>query len=218
MAKTTKKEVKENIVNEVENVMDVNKEVGQDTPKVEFTPLSLDELKNKITIAETIGILAKQAIVNIVYNSCVKLDDDNCVYYVDHIMKAVAYNFAILEQYTNFYDVVENASEYTYEYLNKIGLFDCVKDVVWKDVEEVDAMICDFTFRVADLNSVGSCIYRMIGEGIKNMPKLDVAKILKDIPTVINGIDKDIIKAVVGEFKNGNGGNIIKMQNANKKK
>lgn len=217
MAKTTKKEVKENIVNEVENVMDANTEMNQEMPRVEFTPLSFDELKEKIIVTESVGIVAKQMIVDVVYNSCVKLDNYNGVYYIDHIMKNVAYNFATLEQYTDFYNVVENATEYTYEYLKQIGLFDYVKSVIYKDVEEVDDMIYDFPSRVMDLNSVGSCVYRLIGEGIKNMPKLDVAKVLKDLPSVINGIDKDIIKTVVGEFKNGNGGNIIKMANAQNK-
>ena len=217
MAKTTKKETKENIVNEVENVMDVNTEMNQEMPKVEFTPLSFDELKEKIIVAETIGIVAKQMIVDVVYNSCVKLDNDNGIYYIDHIMKNVAYDFATLEQYTDFYSVVENASEYTYEYMSKIGLFDYVKSVIHKDMEAVDEMIYDFASRVIDLNGVGSCVYRLIGEGIKNMPKLDVHKFLKDLPSVINGIDKDIIKSVVGELKNGNAGNIINMANAKKK-
>ena len=208
MAKTTKKETNKNVVNEVENTMD---------KKVEFVPLSFDDLKEKITIQDTIGVVAKQIIVDIVYDNCVKLDNYNGVYYIDHIMKSVAYNFAILEQYTDFYNVVENASEYTYEYLKQIGLFDYVKSIVYKDVEEIDEMIYDFASRVMDLNSVGSCVYRLIGEGVKNMPKLDVAKVLKDLPSVINSIDKDIIKTVVDEVKNGNAGNIIKMANAKKK-
>lgn len=213
MAKTTKKEVKENMVNEVENVMNETKDV----PKVEFTPLSFEELKEKIEVRKFIGVLAKQTMIDVIYNSCVKLDDKNGVYYIDHIMKNVAYNFAMLEQYTNFYYVVENAQEYSYEYLTNIGMFDYVYTAVVADLVEVDEMIYDFGARVADLNSVGSCVYRLIGEGIKNMPKLDVSKVLKEIPQVINGIDKDIIKTVVGEFKDGKGGNIIKMANAKNK-
>ena len=217
MAKTTKKEVKENIVNEVENVMDVNKEMNQDTVEVKFAPLSFDELKEKIEIRNTIGVLPKQTMVHTIYDSCVKLDDKNGIYYIDHIMQNVAYDFSMLEQYTNFYYVVENAQEYTYEYLKDVGLFDYVYQTVAKDLVEVDETIYDFGARVADLNSIGSVVYRMIGEGIKNMPQLDVHKVLKEIPSVINGIDKDIIKAVVGEFKGGNGGNIIKMANAKNK-
>ena len=207
MAKTAKNKTNENVVNEVDNVMN---------EKIEFVPLSLDELKEKIEVKKTISVLAKQAIVNTIYASCVKLDTDNGVYYVDYIMKNVAYYFSILEQYTNFYDVVENAQEYSYEYLKNVGVFDYVVIEASSDLTEVDEAVSEFITRVADLNSVGSCIYRLIGEGIKNMPKLDIAKVLKDLPSVINGIDKDIIKTVVGEFKNGNGGKIINMANINK--
>ena len=208
MAKTTKNKTNKNVVNEVEIVMDA---------KVEFVPLSLDELKEIITIKNTIGVIAKQTMVHTIYNSCVRMDADNGIYYIDYIMQSVAYYFAMLEQYTNFYDVVENAQEYSYEYLKDIGMFDYVSITVSSDLSEVDEMVNEFVTRVADLNSMGSFIYRIIGEGIKNMPKLDVAKILKDIPNVINGIDKDIIKTVVGELKGGNGGKIINMANAKKK-
>jgi hypothetical protein len=160
---------------------------------------------------------AKQTIVNTVYTSCVKEDTIGGVYYLDHIMKMVAYDFSILEQYTNFYNVVENAQEYSYEYLKDIGIFDYVCEIVSLDLIEINEMIIDFTTRVSDLNSTGSFVYRLIGEGVKNMPKLDVNKVLKEIPKVINGIDKDIIKTVVGEFKDGKGGNIIKMANAKNK-
>ena len=208
MAKTTKNKTNENVVNEVENVMDV---------KVEFTPLSLDELKEKIEIKNTVSVLAKQTIVNTIYNSCVKTDADNGIYYIDYIMRTVAYDFSVLEQYTNFYDVVENAQEYSYEYLKDIGVFEYVCEMVSSNLMDIDEMIYGFIQRVNDLNSVGSVIYRLIGEGVKNMPKLDVNKVLKEIPKVINSIDKDIIKTVVGEFKNGNGGKIINMANAKNK-
>lgn len=204
MAKVT-----ENIVNEVENVMEEKVET------VEFVALSLDEIKDKITIKKKIGVLAKQEIVKVVYDSCVKKDDANGVYYLDRIMGRVAYDFAVLSNYTDFYSVIENAPIYTYDYLDEIGLFDYVLENMTDDIDSVSAAIDDFESRVAALNSVGACLHRIVGEGFKNMPTMsDFRKLLKEIPKVLNSVDKDVIKTFAGEFKNGN---IINIANAKKK-
>lgn len=203
--------VVENIVNEVENVMEEKVEVVE---QVDFVKLTLDEIKDKITIKNKIGVLAKQKIVKVVYDTCVKKDDGNGIYYIDTIMRDVAYNFAILDDYTDFYSVVENAADYSYDYLDEIGLFDYVRANLSDDVMCVRDAICGFESRVIDLNSVGSCLHRIVGDSTKNMKNLDLGKLLKDIPSVINGIDKDVLKIFANELK---GGNIINMSKVNKK-
>lgn len=203
--------VVENIVNEVENVMEENVEMVE---QVEFVKLTLDEIKEKITVKNKIGVLAKQEMVQVIYNSCVTKDETNGIYYIDAIMREVAYNYAVLGNYTDFYSVVENAAAYEYDYLDEIGVFDYVSANLSNDIMSVRDAVCGFEARVIDLNSVGSCLYRIVGDGIKNMKNVDIGKFLKDIPKAINSIDKDVIKIVTSELKNGN---VINMPNVNKK-
>ena len=188
----------------------VSEEVQTEDVLFELPELTLDELKEKITIKQRMGVIAKQEVINTVYNSCVKKDEQNGIYYIDSIMLQVAYDLAMLGNCTDFYTVVENAAAYNYDDLNEIGIFDYVDTVVnIEDISDIDNAIEGFSNRVADLNGIGSFMYRILGDFTKKTADIDFNKLLKDIPKAINGIDKDVIAIVAKELGNGQLGKIL---------
>ena len=125
-------------------------------------------------------------------------------------MAQVAFDFAMLGNCTNFYEVIENASVYTYDYLNELDVFNCVlMGVNTDDYKDIIAVIKGFADRVANLNSVGCFIYRILGDFTKKMPNIDVNKLIKDIPKALNGIDKDVLAVFAKELGNGQIGKIL---------
>lgn len=203
----TTQEVIEEVVNEMTT------EETTEAP----TLLTLDEFKEKLIIKEKASIAEQKMLVQTVYDSCVKKDEENGIYYIDYIMQLVAYSFSILSYYTNYYEIVENADGYTYEYLDEIGLFDYVVSNI--DTDMVWAMINNFDTRVADLNSVGCFVYRVVDKATKNMPDIkDLQKLIKSVPKVINGIDKDVLAVFAKDLKDGKVINIDKAKNTKAKK
>lgn len=207
----TMQETVENTVNKV-----VDEAVTEETVETP-TLLTLDEFKEKLTIKKRASVVEQQMLVQTVYDSCVKKDEENGIYYIDYIMLQVAYNFSVLQYYTDYYEVVEGSDNYTYEYLDEIGVFNYVAENI--DVGVVRAMIEGFELRVANLNSVGSFVYRLLGDFTKKMPDIkDLNKIIKNIPKALNSIDKDTISIFAKELGNGNLlGNLQKQENANLK-
>lgn len=203
----TTQDVVENVVNEV---------VAEETTEPP-TLLTLDEFKEKLIIKNKTSIAEQQMLVETVYDSCVEKDEENGIYYIDYIMLQVAYNFSILQYYTNYYEIVENTDVYTYEYLDEIGVFDYVAENT--DTGAVWVMVNDFTTRVADLNSVGCFMYRIADRFTKNMPSAkDLSKLVKSLPRAINNIDKDVLAVVAKELKDGKVINIDKAKNTKAKK
>lgn len=199
----TTQEVAENIA----------EEVATETPIL----LTLDEFKEKLTIKKKASISEQQMLVQTVYDSCVKKDEENGIYYIDYIMQLVAFNFSILQYYTNYYDVVEGADNYTYEYLDEIGVFDYIADNI--DTDVVWVMIDDFDTRVTNLNGVGCFVYRIADRFTKNLPDVkDFNKLIKSIPKVINSIDKDVLAVFAKDLKDGKVVDINKAKNTKVKK
>jgi hypothetical protein len=172
--------------------------------------MTLDEFKEKVEIKKFISIYAQKQIVEMVYSNCVVEDTANGIYYIDEIMQQVALDFAVLEHYTNFYDVIENAQAYTYDYLYEVGVFGYLNDKSKNgemDVHNVCRAISNFTMRIADLNNVGSCLHRTIKEVVSNLPKVDLDKAIKGLtkalPKAINSIDKEVLNIFVKDLKEG---------------
>lgn len=201
-----------------ENVVEMEqKEVKADKNVIEIPALTLDDFKEKVTIKERIGFVDKQAIIQLVYDGCVVKDEENGIYYIDSIMQDVNYRLAILGMYTNYYDVIEYATNYSYDYLNEIGVFSYVLNIVNTDVLDIDYAIDDFKSRVESLNSVGAFMYRTVDKIVKDMPTMkDLNKLINNLPKLINGVDKDVLKIFAGELKNGNVTNkVIEKDNSN---
>lgn len=202
----------------VENVVEMEQtEVKADKNVIEIPALTLDDFKEKVTIKERIGFVDKQAIIQLVYDGCVVKDEENGIYYIDSIMQDVNYRLAILGMYTNYYDVIEYATNYSYDYLNEIGVFSYVLNIVDADVLDIYYAIDNFKSRVKSLNSVGACLYRTVDKIVKDMPTMkDLNKLINNLPKLINGVDKDVLKIFAGELKNGNVTNkVIEKDNSN---
>lgn len=199
MAKKKVEKVEANT--EVENVETVQ-EVVQEKP---FVPLTFEEIKEKITVKSKCGVADKMGIVQVVENTCIYKDEANGVFYVSEIMRVVGESFGVLQYYTNFYDVIENASDYTYDYLYECGLFDYVKSQIdSKDYEVVDSSLYDIYEKVRNWNSLGSCLYRIVDKTVKELPNMkDINKLIKGLPKVLNSVDKDTLAIFAKELGNG---------------
>ena len=91
------------VVNEQDNAQ-VSADNAQETVK-ELPKINLEEFKQKVTIKKYIPFSSKKSIVDLIYTNCVIKDEENGIYFIDTLMKEMAYNFAILDYYTDFYDV-----------------------------------------------------------------------------------------------------------------
>lgn len=189
----------------VENVVETeHTEVKAEETVVEIPTLTLEDFKEKVTVKERIGFLEKQALIQSVYDVCVKKDEANGIYYIDYITLDVYSNLAMLGMYTDYYEVIEYANNYSYDYLDEIGIFNYVFDIVVKDFINVKYAIEEFETRVADLNSIGSCLYRIINETLVKLPDVkDINKLINNLPKAINKIDKGVLEVFAKEFKNG---------------
>ena len=200
----------------IEVVEDVIQEVADEVvaEKSVVLDMTLEDFKDKVEIKKNISIYAQKQIVDIVYANCVINDEENGVYYIDEIMQQVALDFAVLEHCTNFYDVIENAQLYTYDYLYEIGVFGYLSDMSkdgQMDIHNACVAITNFNERVASLNSVGSCLHRLVKDFIKKMPDAkSLDKIIKGLPKAINSIDKDVLGALANKSNNGK---ILKVDN-----
>ena len=193
-----KKKVEKVEVNtEVENVETVQEKI--------FEPLTLEEIKEKITVKSKCTIFDKKTIVQLVENGCVEKDEINGVFYIDELMETVSKSFGILAYYTDFNMVVEDSGSYTYDYLYDCGLFDYIESQVdKKDMDILDSAIYGIYEKVRNLNSLGSCLYRIVDKTVKELPNMkDINKMIKGLPKVLNNIDKDTLAIFAKELGNG---------------
>ena len=191
---------------EVETTEVQNVETVQETVQEKiFKPLTFEEIKEKITVKSKCAIFDKKAIVQLVENGCIEKDEINGVFYMDELMETVSKSFGILAYYTDFNTVVENSDSYTYDYLYDCGLFDYIESQVdKKDMDILDSAIYGIYEKVRNLNSLGSCLYRIVDKTIKNLPDAkDVNKMIKGLPKVLNNIDKDTLAIFAKELGNG---------------
>ena len=68
----------------------------------------------------------------------------------------------------------------------------------------IDGAIFDIYEKVRNWNSLGSCLYRIVDKAIKDLPNMkDINKMIKGLPKVLNGIDKDTLAIFAKELGNG---------------
>jgi hypothetical protein len=68
----------------------------------------------------------------------------------------------------------------------------------------VDSSLYDIYEKVRNWNSLGSCLYRIVDNFVKNLPDVkDINKMIKGLPKVLNGIDKDTLSIFAKELGNG---------------
>ena len=219
-----KKKVEKVEVNtEVENVETVQETVQE---KI-FEPLTLEEIKAKITVRSKSTILEKKAIVQLVESGCIEKDEINGVFYMDELMEEVSKSLGILDYYTDFHTAIENADHYTYDDLYECGLFDYIESQIdKKDKEMLDNAIYGIYDKVRNWNSLGSCLYRIVDKTVKELPNMkDMNKLIKGLPKVLNGIDKDTLAVFAKELGNGtianqviNKDNVVDITTSKKKK
>ena len=187
------------------NTVEVVNETVNETVK-ELKEITLEDFKNNVTVYPRIGFMKKQAIVQSVYNNSVIKDIENGIYYVDVIMSNITFDINMLDSYTNFYDVYEDADKYSYDYLKDVGVFNCVyTQVDVADMALVEEAIEERLMKVDALNSVGSCLYRTIKEVTKDLPNMqDFNKLLNKLPKLLDKMDKEKLEIFTRELKNGN--------------
>jgi hypothetical protein len=187
---------------EVETTEVQNVEAVQEKP---FMPLTFEEIVEKIAVKSKSTILEKEAIVQLVENNCIVKDETNGVFYVDELMQVVSASLGLLNYYTNFNEVIENAGSYTYDYLYECGLFDYIESQMdKKDYKMLDDALYSIYDKVRNLNSLGSCLYRIVDKTIKELPNMkDVNKMIKGLPKILNNIDKDTLSVFAKELGNG---------------
>ena len=197
-----KKVEKVEVNTEVENVETVQETVQEE--KV-FSPLTFEEIKEKITVKSKCTIFDKKAIVQLVETGCIEKDEINGVFYIDDLMETVSKSFGILGYYTDFNTVVEDSGSYTYDYLYDCGLFDYIESQVdKKDMDILNSAIYGIYEKVRNLNSLGSCLYRIVDKTVKELPNMkDINKLIKGLPKVLNNIDKDTLAIFAKELGNG---------------
>ena len=193
------------VVNEQDNAQ-VSADNAQETVK-ELPKINLEEFKEKVTIKKYIPFSSKKSIVDLIYTNCVVKDEENGIYFIDTLMKEMAYNFAILDYYTDFYDVYENAREYSYDEIAESGVFNYITSTYcecYKDIGSLDDAIYRFNDRVNALNSTGASLYRILNGLSDKMPDVnELGKLMQELPNVLNKVDPKVIEMFSKDLKNG---------------
>lgn len=193
------------VVNEQDNAQ-VSADNAQETVK-ELPKINLEEFKEKVTIKKYIPFSSKKSIVDLIYTNCVVKDEESGIYFIDTLMQEMAYNFAILNYYTDFYDVYENAREYSYDEIAEAGVFRYITDPYcdrYEDICSLDDAIYRFNDRVNALNSTGTSIYRILNSLSDKMPDInELGKLMQDLPEVLNKVDPKVIEMFSKDLKNG---------------
>ena len=193
------------VVNEQDNAQ-VSADNAQETVK-ELPKINLEEFKEKVTIKKYITFSSKKSIVDLIYTNCVIKDEENGIYFIDTLMKEMAYNFAILDYYTDFYDVYENAREYSYDEIAEAGIFSYITNQYcecYKDVGSLDDAIYRFNDRVNALNSTGASLYRLLNGLLDKMPDVNkLEEIMQELPKALNNVDPKVIEMFGKDLKNG---------------
>lgn len=201
MAKATQK-----IATEVEETKIQTEETEvQETVEVkDFEKITLDEFKEKVTLRPTISLSETRDIIKLVSDNCIIEDKENGVFYIDYLMRDVVYDIAILNFYTNFGDVIDNAELYQYDYLNSIGVYEYIKTNTNSDITEY-YVVQNIENKVDALNSVGSCLHRVLSDVVAKIPDIkDINKTLNSLPKLLNKIDPKVIEAFTKDLKSGN--------------
>lgn len=193
------------VVNEQDNAQ-VGADNAQETVK-ELSKINLEEFKEKVTIKKYIPFSSKKSIVDLIYTNCVVKDEENGIYFIDTLMKEMAYNFAILDYYTDFYDVYEKAREYSYDEIAEAGIFSYITNPYcecYNDVGSLDDAIYRFNDRVNALNSTGASIYRILNSLSDKMPDInELEEIMQELPKALNNVDPKVIEMFGKDLKNG---------------
>lgn len=193
------------VVNEQDNAQ-ISADNAQETVK-ELPKINLEEFKEKVTIKKYIPFSSKKSIVDLIYTNCVVKDEESGIYFIDTLMQEMAYNFAILDYYTDFYDVYENAREYSYDEIAEAGIFDYITDPYcdrYDDICSLDDAIYKFDDRVKALNSTGASLHRILNGLLDKMPDVnELDKLMQDLPEVLNKVDPKVIEMFSKDLKNG---------------
>lgn len=201
-----KKTVVENVTNEVEVSVNEQDNAQVDTQKVikELPKIILEEFKEKVKFKNYISISEKSEIIDLVWTNCIVKDEENNIYYIDSVMKDVAFHLAVLRYYTDFYSVYEYAEEYSYDELAEAGIFDRI-EYRNCDIDSINDIIrFDFEERVKAMNSTGASLYRLLGGLLDKMPDAnEISKTIKELPEVLNKVDPKVIEMFGKDLKNG---------------
>ena len=205
MAKATQKTETQAEETEVQETVEVK----------DFEKVTLDEFKERVTFRPTISLSIKRDIIKLVSDNCIVEDKENGVFYIDYLMRDVVYDIAILNFYTNFDEVIDNAQLYTYDYLNSIGVYEYVRtNTLNSDLTEY--VIRTIENKVETLNSVGSCLNRVLNNVVAKIPDIkDINKTLNSLPKLLNKIDPKIVEAFTKDLKSGNIGESANEQQEN---
>lgn len=193
--------------NGVENVsVDVQDNVQVDTQETvkELPKIILEEFKEKVKFKNYIPLSDKNAIIDLVWKNCIVKDEANGIYYIDSIMRDVAFHLAVLRYYTDFYDVYEYAEDYSYDELAETGMFNRIA-YTNDDIDSVNDIIqFNFEERVRAMNSTGSSLHRLLGGLLDKMPDVNkLGEVIQELPKVLNSVDPKVIEMFAKDFKNG---------------
>lgn len=180
-----------------ENV--VAEEAVKKLPKIDF-----EEFKAKVKFKSYIPFSDKNEIIKLVWNNCVVKDEEHGIYYIDNVMKNIAFHLAVLRYYTDFYDVYEDAEKYHYDELAEAGVFDRI-EYANNDIDSVYAIIqFDLDDRVRAMNSTGSIVHRLLNGLLDKMPDVNkLGEMMQELPKVLNNVDPKVIEMLGKDFKNG---------------
>jgi hypothetical protein len=189
--------------NGVENVQDNAQVDTQETVK-ELPKITLEEFKEKVKFKNYIPLSDKNAIIDLVWNNCIVKDEANGIYYIDSIMRDVAFHLAVLRYYTDFYEVYEYAEDYSYDELAEAGIFNRIQ-FTNNDVDSVNDIIqFNFEERVRAMNSTGSSLHRLLGGLLDKMPDVNkLGELVQELPKILNNVDPKVIEMFAKDFKNG---------------
>ena len=193
----------ENVSVDVQDNAQDNAQVDTQETIKELPKIILEEFEEKVTFKNYIPVTDKNTIIDFVWNNCVVKDEENGIYYIDSVMRDVAFHLAILKYYTDFYEVFEYAEDYSYDELAETGMFDKITYV--NDIEVITSVICfDFSDRVKAMNSTGSSLHRLLNGLLDKMPDVNkLSDMMQELPKVLNNVDPKVIEMFTKDLKNG---------------
>lgn len=194
---------KEKVIENVEVMENTENVVANETIK-ELPKITLEEFKEKVQFKNYIPLSDKKTIIELVWNNCVVKDEENGIYFIDSIMRDVAFHLAVLRYYTDFYDVYEYAEEYSYDELAETGIFDSI-EYANNDIDSINDIVrFDFSGRVRAMNSTGSSLHRLLNGLLDKMPDMDkLGELIQELPKVLDGVDPKVIEVFTKDLKNG---------------
>lgn len=195
--------------NGIENVSDNAQDNAQvDTQEVikELPKITLEDFKEKVKFKNYISLSDKTTIVDFVWNNCIVKDEENGIYYIDSLIKDVAFHLAVLRYYTDFYEVYEYAEDYSYDELAEVGIFDC--DEYYNSYNDISIVsdIVNYSFgdRVKAMNSTGASLHRLLNGFLEKLPDVnEINNVMKELPEVLNKVDPKVIEMFTKDLKNG---------------